>query len=97
MRHGFIKVAAVTPHIRVADPQYNSVVIEKKIREAYEEGARILVFPELCLTGYTCGDLFLQDCLLEETRKCLSEIVCATKGLRALIFFGLPIVREGKL
>ena len=97
MRHGFIKVAAVTPHIRVADPQYNSVVIEKKICEAYEEGARILVFPELCLTGYTCGDLFLQDCLLEETRKCLSEIVCATKGLRALIFVGLPIVREGKL
>ncbi len=97
MKHGFIKVAAVTPHIRVADPQYNSEIIQKKIREAYEAGARILAFPELCLTGYTCGDLFWQDCLLAEARQRLSEIVLSTKGLHALILIGLPVEREGKL
>lgn len=97
MEHGFIKAAAVTPKIRVADPSYNGEVICQGIREAYEKGARILVFPELCLTGYTCGDLFLQERLLEQAKKELSEIISYSEGYEALIFVGLPIEKAGKL
>ena len=61
MRHGFIKAAAVTPDLKVADPVYNAGQICVKLREAYERRAKIIVFPELCITGYTCQDLFLQD------------------------------------
>ena len=64
MRQGFIKVAAVTPKIRVADPAYNTEEICRKLEEACGAGAKIIVFPELCITGYTCGELFLQELLL---------------------------------
>ena len=64
MRHGFVKVAAVTPDIRVADVAYNTEQICKGIEESLEKGAKVVVFPELCITGYTCGDLFTQDVLL---------------------------------
>ena len=60
MKHGFIKAAAITPDLKVADPVYNSQVICQKIEEAEKEGAVLLVFPELCISGYTCHDLFLQ-------------------------------------
>ena len=73
MKYGFIKAAAVTPKIRVADPVYNREQICDGIKEAYEMGARILVFPELCLTGYTCGDLFLQESLLHAAREQLQD------------------------
>ncbi len=66
MRHGFIKAAAVTPDLKVADPVYNAGQICVKLREAYERRAKIIVFPELCITGYTCQDLFLQELLLQE-------------------------------
>ena len=56
MRHGFVKVAAATPDIRVADVAYNVEQIKKQMDEADEQGAKVVVFPELCLTGYTCGD-----------------------------------------
>lgn len=97
MEHGFVKTAAVTPKIRVADPEYNRKVICEGIEEACGAGAKILVFPELCITGYTCGDLFLQDCLLREARRQLANIVEFTKGHDALIFVGLPLEKEGKL
>ena len=58
MRQGFIKAAAVTPKIRVADTRYNAKEIGRGIEEAVRRGAKLIVFPELCLTGYTCGDLF---------------------------------------
>ena len=67
MKHGFIKVAAVTPDIRVADVWHNCEEVRRKIKEAEQEGAKIIVFPELCLTGYTCSDLFTQDILLKES------------------------------
>ena len=63
MNYGFVKTAAVTPKIRVADVTYNGGEIERYMKEASEAGAGIIVFPELCLTGYTCGDLFSQDLL----------------------------------
>ena len=64
MKHGFIKAAAVTPDIKVADVEFNSDQIRKGMDEAMDRGAQVVVFPELCLTGYTCSDLFLQELLL---------------------------------
>lgn len=97
MKDGFLKVAAVTPKIRVADPKYNAQVICEKLEEAYEHGARIIVFPELCLTGYTCNDLFLQEALLKEAQKQLLHIAEATEGLDAIVMVGLPLERDGRL
>jgi NAD+ synthase (glutamine-hydrolysing) len=64
MKHGFIRVAAATPVIRVADCGYNTDRIIELIEEAQKQEIKLIVFPELCITGYTCGDLFLQDTLL---------------------------------
>ncbi len=97
MKHGFVKVAAVTPKIKVADPHYNAKVISKEIEEASERGAKIIVFPELCLTGYTCGDLFLQELLLTQALAALSEVTSATEGTDALVFVGLPLIKKHKL
>lgn len=97
MRQGFVKAAAATPQVKVADPVFNREQICNGIREAAAKGAKIIVFPELCLSGYTCGDLFLQERLLSECKKQLMEIIDFTKGKDALIFIGLPLEREGKL
>lgn len=97
MRHGFIKVAAATPDIRVADVDYNKGQIIKQMDEAAEAGAKIIVFPELCTTGYTCSDLFLQDILLNSAKKALVEIAEHTKNLDALVFVGVPIAVGGEL
>ena len=97
MKHGFIKTAAVTPDIRVADVAYNTESIIKNIDEAKEAGARIIVFPELCITGYTCGDLFTQEILLTDARKALHRIAAHTKEMDALVFVGVPLAIEGEL
>lgn len=81
MKYGFVKTAAVSPKIRVADTEYNAQETIRLMREAWEKGARIIVFPELGITGYTCSDLFRQDILLEEAQKALQEIVAASKGM----------------
>ena len=97
MEQGFIKVAAVTPKIRVADPAYNAGVICERLTEACERGAKIIVFPELCITGYTCGDLFLQNLLLRKAAEQLSGIAACTRGKDALVMVGLPVERDGRL
>lgn len=97
MKHGYIKVAAVTPHVRVADPVYNGRKICEKIDEAMAEGAAVTVFPELCITGYTCGDLFWQELLLKKAREQLLEIADHTAGKSGLVFVGLPLTHNGKL
>jgi NAD+ synthase (glutamine-hydrolysing) len=97
MRQGFIKAAAVTPKIRVADTRYNAKEIGRGIEEAVRRGAKLIVFPELCLTGYTCGDLFLQEILLTEALEALAEVAAATEDSDALIFVGLPLVKGHKL
>ncbi len=97
MKHGFIKVAAVTPKIKVADPQHNAEEICKKLDEAYEKGAKIIVFPELCITGYTCQDLFLQELLLQKALMALGSIAAYTKGQDALVFVGLPVEHHQNL
>ncbi|MCD7726258.1 MAG: NAD(+) synthase [Clostridiales bacterium] len=97
MKHGFVKAAAMTPKIRVADPVYNAKEICKGIGEALEKGAKIIVFPELCLTGYTCHDLFLQELLLSQAKEALGVVAEATEGSDALVFVGLPVEKEHKL
>ena len=97
MVDGFIKVAAATPKIKVADPVYNAEVILDTIREAESSGAKIIVLPELCLTGYTCQDLFLQDRLLDTAKEQLLYIADKTLESDALIFLGLPLEKEHKL
>lgn len=97
MQNGFIKVAALTPKIRVADPIYNAERICECIDEAEANKAKIMVFPELCITGYTCGDLFLQEHLLEEAKRALLIIANHTDGVDALVFVGMPLERENHL
>ncbi len=97
MEQGFVKVAAVTPKIKVADPKYNAKVICEKLREVYAKEAKVIVFPELCITGYTCADLFIQELLLEEAENALLYIVDATRGQDAVVMVGLPVVRDGRL
>ena len=97
MEQGFIRVAAATPNIRVADPEYNRNQIEELCRAAAARQVKVLVFPELCLTGYTCSDLFLQDTLLAAARRELSVLADHTKDWDMLIFVGLPWMRAGQL
>ncbi len=97
MKDGFIKVAAATPKIRVADVQFNSDNIIKDIKRAAEQGVKLIVFPELCITGYTCGDLFGQRLLIESASEQLSRIKEETKDLEIISVVGLPLVKSGKL
>lgn len=97
MRDGFIKVAACTPNVKVADCEYNASEIIRMAREAGGQGAGVIVFPELCITSYTCGDLFWQELLLEEAKKQLLRIAEETKEVDALLFVGLPLEYKGKL
>ena len=97
MRDGFIKVAAVTPDIRVADVSFNTEKICQAIDSAAKEGAKIAAFPELCITGYTCGDLFAQDVLLDNAKEGLLKAAAHTKGKDMLVFVGVPLAVDGKL
>ncbi len=97
MRDDFIRVAAATPKIRVADPLYNREQIEGLMAEARGRQVKVLVFPELCLTAYTCGDLFLQDSLIDEAKRQLALLVQASADSDMLVFAGLPWVKDGRL
>ena len=91
MQDGFIKVAAGTPKIRVADCRYNAEQIFTLMREADKQGVKVLCLPELCLTGYTCGDLFLHDTLLKGAEEGLQTILEATRNLELVAAVGLPV------
>ena len=97
MKDGFIKVAAGTPDVQVADCEFNAAEIIKMVREMEAEGAKVMVFPELCITAYTCGDLFWQENLLEEAKVQLVRIAEETADVDAIIFVGLPLEYKGKL
>lgn len=97
MKQGFIKVAAATPDIRVADVPFNTKQICSAIEEAQNNQAKIVVFPELCVTGYTCGDLFTQDVLLQAAKQALLEITEFTREKDMLVFVGVPLVVDAKL
>lgn len=91
MRDGFIKVAAGTPKIRVADCAYNAEQIIALMKDAAAQGGKVLALPELCVTGYTCGDLFLQDTLLQGAEDALGRILEETSALDMLTALGLPV------
>ena len=96
--YGYVRVAALSPQIRVADPDYNKASIVEAIRRAAGAGASVIVLPELCVTGYTCGDLFLQDTLLKGAEEALLFIAAETAQLQALCLVGLPVrARSGSL
>ena len=97
MKNGFVKVAAATPDIRVADVEFNTQNIINVMEEAQKNGAKILVFPELCVTGYTCSDLFDHSVLLKASRKALLEIAENTSDKDILVFVGAPLEVNGKL
>ncbi len=98
MKHGFVKAAAASPDLRVGDPAYNAKKIIEIIKVQAEKKTEILVFPELCICGYTCGDLLLQKTLLDGCLDALKEIAEATKGEKMLVFVGLPFeLQAGKL
>lgn len=96
MRHGFVKVAVATPAIRLADCAYNAERIYELINRAEEEQVKLLVLPELCITGYSCGDLFLQDSLLQEAQEALLSLAARTAGMDVLTVVGVPLCKEGK-
>lgn len=97
MKDGFIKVAAATPKIKVADVRYNSGNIINDIKRAAEQGVKLIAFPELCITGYTCGDLFGQRLLIESALEQLDRIKEETKSLEIISAVGLPLIKDGKL
>lgn len=97
MKQGFVKVAAATPNIRVADVEHNTQEICRLIDDIAVQGAKVAVFPELCVSGYTCGDLFTQEILLKEARNALHKIASYTSGKDMLVFVGVPLEVDGKL
>ncbi|MCX7714981.1 MAG: NAD(+) synthase [Clostridia bacterium] len=92
MKHGYIRVCAATPDIRVADCIYNADNIITKIREAAGNSAKLIVFPELCITAYTCGDLFLQRKLISSAKEQLTRIADETSELDIVSVIGLPMI-----
>ena len=97
MRDGFVKAAAGTPKIRVADCDYNAGQIISLMKEAAAQGVKVLALPELCVTGYTCGDLFLQDALLDGAERALGRILEETEELDMLTALGMPVRYQNKL
>ncbi|MDE7082646.1 MAG: NAD(+) synthase [Clostridia bacterium] len=97
MKYGFVKVCAATPEMRVADVDFNTQKIIDAIKESAANGSQLTVFPELCVCGYTCGDLFNQPVLISACENGIRNIVEATKGIKTLVFVGAPIRHDGKL
>ncbi|WP_036610860.1 NAD(+) synthase [Oribacterium sp. P6A1] len=97
MVEGFIRVASATPKIKVADVSFNRDAVLKYIDEAEKHGVRLIVFPELVLTAYTCADLFHQTVLIDKTMKALDEIAEATRGRGMVAVVGTPYLMDHKL
>ena len=97
MKDGFLKAAALSPALRVADCAYNVRQITDALRKAAARGVKLAVFPEFCLTGYTCGDLFLQRTLQTGALDALSTLLDETKALDVVTLVGLPLLVHGKL
>ena len=91
MRDGFVAVAAITPEIRVADVAFNVAAVADAAADAASQGARVIVAPELVLTGSTCGDLFWQTALLDAAEDGILALADATEDLDAIIFVGAPV------
>lgn len=97
MKDGFLKVGAATPKTKVGDVRWNVEQMKQLAEEAYQKGVRLLVFPELCITSYTCGDLFGQKLLLDQAKEGLRDFAESIKDKDMLCFAGLPWNQDGKL
>lgn len=97
MNYGYVKVAAAVPRVKVADCRFNAEQIEKEIIIADGKGVQIIAFPELCITGYTCGDLFAQQLLLEEAEIGLIRILNDTRQMDIISILGMPVACNGVL
>ena len=97
MKYGFVKVAAAVPAVKVADCKFNAQQIDTQIAIADGKGVQIIVFPELCITGYTCADLFGQTLLLEEAEIALMQIMNNTRQMDIISIVGMPLVVNGTL
>ena len=97
MKDGYIKVAAATPKVKVADTVYNGQLIKALMKECTDNGAKVVVFPELCITGYTCQDLFWQDKLIAAAEDELIGIADYSRSLDGIFFIGLPYEINGML
>ena len=97
MQDGFVKVSARTPEVRVADVSFNVEQCVRQVEDACADGAKVVVLPELCITGYTCEDLFWQDALLDAAQRGLYAFAEQTSALDALLFVGVPWRVNGKL
>jgi len=97
MNNGFVKVAAAVPNVKVADPKFNVEQIESQIIQANSQGAEIIVFPELCITSYSCGDLFFQQTLLDEAEMGLISLMNFTRSMDIICIVGIPVSFGGGL
>ncbi len=97
MNYGFVKVASAIPTTRVADCTYNTQQIKSLLVEAEDKGVQVVTFPELCITGYTCGNLFLQETLQRSALNALNEVAEYTQGMNLIAIVGLPLMHYGRL
>ncbi len=95
--YGFVRVAAASPVVKVADVGFNTERIAAMMRQAAEQEVSLLAFPELCVTGYSCGDLFGQNLLVERAEKAVEELLSATEGCRMTVVIGAPVRVAGRL
>lgn len=97
MKHGFVRVGAAIPEVRVADTYHNVEEIEKLVLKAQAQNVEILVTPELCLTGYSCQDLFLQQTLIEEAEVALMKLMDFTRSMDMILVVGMPVACHAKV
>ena len=97
MFDGFVRAAAASPDLKVADCTFNTQKIEEVMQEAYRQHVSVLVFPELCITGYTCSDLFLQESLQKAAWESLLQLEKSSSGMKMVTAVGLPVAYEGSL
>lgn len=97
MKNGFLKAASASPEIKLANPPSNAEEIIKIINKAHSSGIELLVFPEMCISGYTCGELFLSDSLIKESIAAIQKISLSLKNKEMLVFIGAPMLFNGKL
>ena len=97
MNYGFIKVAAAVPNVKVADCSFNEMHIENLVAQAEGKGVEIICFPELSMTGYTCGDLFAQQLLLDSAENALFRLLDFTRSLNIITIIGMPVQMNSTL
>ena len=97
MKYGFVKVASAVPAVKVANVEYNVQQIESLIAQAEGKGIEVMVLPELCVTGYTCQDLFREQALLDRTEQGVMDLLDFTRKLDIITVVGLPVVINGLL